>query len=84
MRIMYTRANLGVRHFSFVISGLFHRAAQRTVGNHQFLRSAEEGDSVNPFNHRGLLRLHIVIFRIVQLNSISALRPRADIRLVWR
>jgi len=54
MRIMYTRANLRVRLFLFVIRALIHSSTLQTVENHEFLRSAEEGCRVNPINNKGL------------------------------
>ena len=48
MRIMYTRANLRVRLFSFVISALINSSTLQTVENHLFLRNGEEGSSVEP------------------------------------
>jgi len=68
MRIMYTRANLWIRLFSFVISGLFHRAQLQIVRHHEFLRSGEEGGSVNPLHNMGLIELHLVIFEPVPLD----------------
>ena len=71
---MYTRVNLRVRLFSFVISALFYRATLQTVGNHLVLRSGEEGDSVKPLYDNGLIKLHIVIFGSISMNSTSAQR----------
>ncbi len=67
MRIMYTRVNLWIRLFSFVISALFHSPTLQTVENHQILRNGEEGGSENPFYNKGLSKLHIVIFGLVLL-----------------
>ena len=62
MRIMYTRANLRIRLFSFVISGLFRRVTLQTVENHRVLRSEEEGGQLIPLNNKGLTKLHFVIY----------------------
>ncbi len=62
MRIMYTRANLRIRLFSLVISALFDRAQLQCVRNHEILRNAEEGGSVNPLGNKGLIKLQVVIF----------------------
>ncbi len=59
---MYTRVNLRIRLFSFVISSLFHRPQLQTVRNHEFLRNGEEGGLGNPLDSKGLIKLHIVIF----------------------
>ena len=62
IRIMYTRANLPIRLFSFTYSALIRRAALRTVENHWFSRSRGEGVSANPLNNKSLIKLHFVIF----------------------
>ncbi len=62
MRIMYTRANLRIRLFSFMFSVLFHSSTLQTVENRESLRSVEEGVSVIPLNNNGLINLHIVIY----------------------
>ena len=63
--IVHTRANLRIRLFSFAISVLFHSSTLQTVENRESLRSVEEGVSVIPFNTKGLIKLHIVIFELV-------------------
>jgi hypothetical protein len=68
MHVMYTRANLRVRLFSFVISALFYRPQLQSVRSHEFLRGGEEGGSVIPLNNKGLIKLHIVIFGLVPLD----------------
>lgn len=62
MRIMYTRANLRIRLFSYVISPLIHRAHLQFVRNHEFLRDGEWGGSANLFDNKGFRKFHIVIF----------------------
>ena len=64
---MYTRVNLRIRLFPFVISALFHCTALQTVENHNLLRNGEEGKLVKPLYNKGLIKLHIVILRNVQL-----------------
>ncbi len=50
------------RPFSFVINALFHWVTLQTVINHNFLRSEEEGGSVEPLYNKGLTKLHFVLF----------------------
>ena len=42
------------------------------VENHEFLRSVEEGVLVIPLSNKGLIKLHIVIFELISLDSMSA------------
>jgi len=81
---MYTRANLRVRLFSFVISALFHRAQLQTVRTHEFLRNAEEGGSAIPLDNKGLIKLHSVIYALLGVSYTPTSRHSRDIVLIGR
>ena len=67
---MYTRANLWIRLFAFVISALFRRAQLKSERNHLVLRNGEEGASAIPLDSKGLINLHIVTIGLVLLGRI--------------
>jgi hypothetical protein len=49
--------------FSFVITGGgFRRATLPTIENYSYLRSREEGGSVNSLYDKGVIKFHVVIF----------------------
>jgi len=82
MRIMYTRAKRELRPFSFSISALFNSSTLQTVEIYKLLRNGEEGSLVKTLYNKGLFKLHIVIFELISLNSMSACQRKQNIQLI--